>query len=112
MADIKSESLAGFASENMAGFASETWPTSYRNVWPTSSEYAVRLVQTNFITPYVQLRVIRIPPAITLFAILAIGAIAGLYGLFFAAALLVVGFTLIRTLYVEEVLGDELGEKS
>ncbi|WP_188769528.1 AI-2E family transporter [Novosphingobium endophyticum] len=71
----------------------------------------VRLIQTNLITPYVQQRVIRIPPAITLFAILAIGAITGLYGLFFAAAFLVVIFTLVRSLYVSEVLGERLRDE-
>lgn len=68
----------------------------------------VRLLQTNFITPYVQARVIAIPPAVTLFAILGIGVVFGLFGLFFSAALLVVLFTLIRSLYLRETLGEEL----
>ncbi len=68
----------------------------------------VRLVQTNFITPYVQQRVIAIPPAITVFAIIGIGAIFGLFGLFFSAALLVVFFTLIRSLYLRDVLGEDI----
>lgn len=66
----------------------------------------VRLIQTNFITPYVTNRVVAIPPAITLFAILAIGTVFGLFGLFFSAALLVVIFTLVRSLYLREVLGE------
>jgi predicted PurR-regulated permease PerM len=68
----------------------------------------VRLVQTNLITPYVQNRVISIPPAITVFAIIGIGTIFGLFGLFFSAALLVVIFTLIRSLYLREVLGEDI----
>ncbi len=68
----------------------------------------VRLVQTNFITPFVTDRVISIPPAITLFAIIAIGAVFGLFGLFFSAAILVVIFTLIRSLYLREVLGEDI----
>jgi predicted PurR-regulated permease PerM len=68
----------------------------------------VRLVQTNFITPYVQNRVISIPPAITVFAILGIGVIFGIFGLFFSAALLVVIFTLVRSLYLREVLGEDI----
>lgn len=67
----------------------------------------VRLIQTNFITPYVQNRVISIPPAVTLFAIIGIGVVFGIFGLFFSAALLVVFYTLIRTLYVREVLGED-----
>ena len=68
----------------------------------------VRLVQSNFITPYVTNRVVAIPPAITLFAILAIGVVFGLFGLFFSAALLVVIYTLVRSLYLREVLGEDI----
>ncbi|MBB3910212.1 AI-2E family transporter [Sphingomonas desiccabilis] len=68
----------------------------------------VRLLQTNFITPFVQARVIAIPPAITLFAIIGIGMVFGLFGLFFSAALLVVIFTLIRSLYLRETLGEDV----
>lgn len=68
----------------------------------------VRLVQTNFITPYVQARVIAIPPAITVFAIIGMGVIFGVFGLFFSAALLVVIFTLVRSLYLREVLGEDI----
>ncbi|MAY20422.1 MAG: AI-2E family transporter [Erythrobacteraceae bacterium] len=68
----------------------------------------VRLVQTNFITPYVQQRVVAIPPAITLFAIIGIGYVFGIFGLFFSAALLVVIFTLVRSLYLRDVLGEDI----
>ena len=68
----------------------------------------VRLVQSNFITPYVTNRVVSIPPAVTLFAIIGIGYVFGLFGLFFSAALLVVIFTLVRSLYLREVLGEDI----
>lgn len=69
---------------------------------------AVRLIQTNFITPFVQHRVIDIPPAVTLFSIIGIGIVFGLYALFFSAAMLVVIFTLVRTLYLREIIGEEI----
>ena len=68
----------------------------------------VRVVQTNFVTPFVTSRVVSIPPAVTLFAILGIGTVFGLFGLFFSMGLLVVIFTLIRTLYLREVLGENI----
>lgn len=68
----------------------------------------VRVVQTNFITPFVTSRVIAIPPAVTLFSIIAVGSIFGLFGLFFSAAILVVAFTLVRSLYLREVLGEPI----
>ena len=67
-----------------------------------------RLVQTNLITPFVTSRVVAIPPAVTLFAIIGIGYVFGIFGLFFSAALLVVLFTLVRSLYLREVLGEDI----
>lgn len=75
----------------------------------TLATYAVvRLLQSNFITPFVTNRVISIPPAVTLFVIIGIGYVFGLFGLFFSAALLVVIFTLVRSLYLREVLGEDI----
>jgi predicted PurR-regulated permease PerM len=77
-------------------------------VWTLAVFALVRLVQTNLITPFVTSRVIAIPPAVTLFAILAIGMVFGIFGLFFSAALLVVIFTLVRSLYLRETLGEDI----
>ena len=77
-------------------------------VWALAVFAIVRIVQTNLVTPFVTSRVIAIPPAITLFSILVIGAVFGLFGLFFSAAILVVVFTLIRSLYLREVLGEDI----
>ena len=68
----------------------------------------VRLIQTPFITPLVQQRVIAIPPAVTLFAIIAIGVVFGVFGLFFSAAILVAVFSLINSLYLREVIGEDV----
>jgi len=82
---------------------------STRSVIGALATYAVvRLFQTNFITPFVQHRVIDIPPAVTLFSIIGIGIVFGLYALFFSAAMLVVIFTLIRTLYLREMVGEDI----
>ncbi len=77
-------------------------------LWTAGVFAIVRVVQTNFITPFVTSRVIAIPPAVTLFAILAIGAVFGLFGLFFSAAILVVIYTLIRSLYLRDTLGEDI----
>ena len=42
------------------------------------------------------------------FSVLAIGAVFGLFGLFFSAALLVVIYTLIRSLYLRDTLGEDI----
>lgn len=68
----------------------------------------VRLIQTNLVTPNVTGRVVSIPPGLTLFVILAVGAVFGVYGLFFSAALLVVAFVGVRELYLHDTLGEDV----
>ena len=68
----------------------------------------VRLAQDMVITPLIQDKVIAVPPAITLFAIVGIGYIFGLAGLVFAAPLLIAIFALTRTLYLRETLGENI----
>jgi predicted PurR-regulated permease PerM len=68
----------------------------------------VRLAQDMIITPLIQDKVIAVPPAITLFAIVGIGYIFGLAGLVFAAPLLIAIFALTRTLYLRETLGENI----
>ena len=77
-------------------------------LWVLAVFVGVRIVQSNLITPFVTGRVIAIPPAVTLFTIIGIGYVFGLFGLFFSAALLVVIFTAVRSLYLREVLGEPI----
>ena len=77
-------------------------------LWVLAVFVGVRIVQSNLITPFVTSSVIAIPPAVTLFTIIGIGYVFGLFGLFFSAALLVVIFTLVRSLYLREVLGEAI----
>ena len=49
-----------------------------------------------------------IPPALTLFTILGVGAVFGVYGVFFAGALLVVAFVGVRELYLRDTLGENI----
>ena len=76
--------------------------------WALVVFVAIRIVHTNLITPLLQRHVVHVPPAVTLFAILGIGTVFGLFGLFFSGALLVVIFTLVRSLYLREVLGEDV----
>ncbi|HET8613713.1 MAG TPA: AI-2E family transporter [Sphingomonas sp.] len=68
----------------------------------------VRFIQSSFITPMVERRVVSVPPAITLFVILAFGYAFGLFGLFFSAPLLVVAYTLVGRLYLREAIAEEI----
>ena len=77
-------------------------------LWALGVFAAVRVIQTNFVTPFVTSRVVAIPPALSLFAIIGTGAVFGLFGLFFSGGILVVGFTLVRSLYLREMLGEDI----
>jgi predicted PurR-regulated permease PerM len=77
-------------------------------LWALAVFAIVRVVQTNFVTPFVTSRVISIPPALSLFAIIGTGAVFGLFGLFFSGGILVVAFTLTRSLYLREMLGEDI----
>lgn len=77
-------------------------------LWALAVFAIVRVVQTNFVTPFVTSRVIMIPPALSLFAIIGTGAVFGLFGLFFSGGILVVTFTLVRSLYLREMLGEDI----
>ena len=70
--------------------------------------FVVRMMQSSLVTPFVTRRVVSIPPALTLFVILGVGAVFGVYGLFFSAALLVVFFVLVRELYLRDTLGEDI----
>jgi predicted PurR-regulated permease PerM len=77
--------------------------------WRTVAGYVVaRLFEAYLMTPLVNRRVVRIPPALTLFVILGVGAVFGIYGVFFAGALLVVAYVGIRELYLRDTLGEDL----
>lgn len=77
-------------------------------IWALVVFAAVRVIQTNFVTPFVTSRVVSIPPALSLFAIIGTGAVFGLFGLFFSGGILVVAFTLVRSLYLREMLGEDI----
>jgi predicted PurR-regulated permease PerM len=78
-------------------------------LWRTIFAYVfVRLVEAYALTPGLNRSVVKIPPALTLFVILAVGAVFGIYGVFFAGALLVVAFVGVRELYLRDTLGEDI----
>jgi predicted PurR-regulated permease PerM len=68
----------------------------------------VRVVEDYALTPGLNRSVVKIPPALTLFTILGVGAVFGIYGVFFAGALLVVAFVGVRELYLRDTLGEDI----
>jgi predicted PurR-regulated permease PerM len=73
----------------------------------------VQQIQGNLVMPLLQNRMVDLPPAVTIFGILAAGTLFGVAGVLLATPLTIVVLVLVRRLYLnedkEEVLesGDE-----
>jgi predicted PurR-regulated permease PerM len=66
----------------------------------------IQQVEGNLITPIVHQRAVDLPPALTMFAILAFGVLFGPLGILLATPLAVVGYVLVNRLWIEEVLDE------
>ena len=68
----------------------------------------VQLLESNVITPIVQQRAVELPPALILSAELVAGLLFGVAGLMLATPMVAAAIVLVRTLYVEDTLGENL----
>jgi len=66
----------------------------------------VQLLESYLITPLVQRSAVKLPPALTLVAQIAMGLLVGALGVMFAAPLVVALIVLVKRAYVGDVLGD------
>ena len=70
----------------------------------------LHILEGYVLLPLVQRRAVHLPPALTLVAQLLLGELQGVLGLFVAAPLTVVAVVTLKMLYVEDALGDRIGE--
>ena len=63
-------------------------------------------VEGLFLTPMIQQRAVRIPPAVLIGTQVVLGALLGIPGLILAAPIAAAGLVLVKMLYVEDALGD------
>lgn len=68
----------------------------------------VQQLEGYVITPLVQREAVTLPPALTLFALLAMGVLFGPLGLLFSAPLTVVAYVTVGELYVRRALGEDV----
>ncbi|HEV8128809.1 MAG TPA: AI-2E family transporter [Candidatus Eisenbacteria bacterium] len=66
----------------------------------------IQILETYLLTPWLAHRTANLPPALTLLTQILLGVLFGGMGVILAAPLTAVGMVLVRTLYVEDVLGD------
>lgn len=83
-------------------------------VSPTTALYTMLLylglqqIEGNIVTPIIQQKAVSLPPAMVLIGLTAFGLLFGLLGILLATPLLVVAMILVKMLYVEDALGDEV----
>lgn len=66
----------------------------------------VQLIESNLVTPYIERQTVELPPALTVFAQLALGVIIGGVGLILATPLLAFIVVVVQSVYIGDVLGD------
>lgn len=76
--------------------------------WTLLVYVVVQQVEGNLIYPFIQKRAVELPPVLTMFGILAFGALFGFAGVLVAAPLLVVLFVNVRLLYLRKTLGEDI----
>ena len=71
-------------------------------LWTIGMLIAVQQVQGNLVMPLIQNRMVDLPPAVTIFGIIAAGILFGVPGVLLATPLTIVVLVLVRRLYLEE----------
>ena len=76
-------------------------------MWALLLYLLIQQIEGNVIQPLVQKHMVSLPPALLIFAILAMGIVFGPLGILFATPLTVVAFVLVKRLYVRDTLGEQ-----
>jgi len=72
----------------------------------------IQFIESNFITPLVQKKLLDMPPALIIIAQLVMGVLTGAWGLILATPLTVIIIVLVQELYIEKREGDESDDES
>ena len=78
------------------------------SMWALGVSIVVQQLENNFIMPFIVGRVVELPAALGLFAVVAIGVVFGPLGLLLGYPLAIVFDVAVRRLYVRETLGEKV----
>jgi predicted PurR-regulated permease PerM len=78
-------------------------------LWALGVYVAAQAVENYLVTPLVQQNTVSLPPAVAIAAITLVGALFGVLGLVVATPLSVAVMVAVKMLYVEDVLGNDMG---
>jgi predicted PurR-regulated permease PerM len=71
----------------------------------------VQLIESSLVTPQIQKKMIKVPPALIIIAQLFMGVLTGGWGLLLATPLMVVLIILVQELYIDKMKYEELPDK-
>jgi predicted PurR-regulated permease PerM len=77
-------------------------------LWALGVYVAVHAFEAHVVMPFVQRWTVSLPPALGVFAVVAIGLLLGPLGVLLATPLTVVAFVLVKQLYLSDALGEEV----
>ncbi len=77
-------------------------------LWVAALYGTVQVVESYLVTPLIQQHVVSMAPALLISAQVLLGMAGGVLGVLLATPLAVVAVVLIQTLYVQDVLGDDI----
>lgn len=76
-------------------------------LWTALLFVVIQQIESNLITPLAQKKLVDIPGGLLLFTVLAVGLLFGVIGIMIAAPLTVVGYVLVKLIYLESTLGEK-----
>jgi predicted PurR-regulated permease PerM len=76
-------------------------------LWVVAVYLAVQQIENHVVMPVVQRRAVSLPPALTLFSVVAMAIVFGPLGLLLATPLTVVAFVLVKKLYIVDTLHEK-----
>lgn len=74
--------------------------------------FGIQIVESYLITPMIEKKMVRLPPALTLFWMVLLGLLTGILGLIMATPILAALIVIIEELYVKDYLENEDNEKN
>jgi predicted PurR-regulated permease PerM len=77
-------------------------------IWVVMLYIVAQNLEGNVITPLIQRRAVLLPPALTIVSQVLLGVTVGALGVLVAAPLMAAVMVLVKMLYVEQTLGDEV----
>ncbi len=74
-------------------------------LWIVALYLAIQVVESYILQPLLQKRAVNLPPSVTLLSQVFLGSLFGPLGLVLATPLTIVGISVVRTIYVQDILG-------